>query len=73
MRAAVKNADDLTISFDRHARDGSFGRNFEELNPHLAREFTATRREPFLKLGVQIVENSHANVLPSMALGRLTP
>jgi hypothetical protein len=42
MGATVENSDDLSISFDGHPCNGTLGRNFEELDPHLACQFTAT-------------------------------
>ena len=70
---AVQDAHHLSVSFDGHSGDGSLSGDFEVFDPHPGGQFAPTHRKSFLKFGMQVVEYSHASVLPSVSLGRLTP
>ena len=72
MGTAVQDSHHLTITLDRHPSDRTFGRDLDDFNPHLLGEFATPGCEAFLKFRVQIVEESHVALFPSMPLGRLT-
>jgi len=70
--ATVQDSHYLSVSFDGHSGDCPLSSDFEVFDAHPGGEFAPTHRKSFLKFGVQVVEYSHASVLPSVSLGRLT-
>jgi hypothetical protein len=73
VRTAVQNAHDLAVPLHGHPRYRTRGAEFEVLDTHFCRQFAAAGRESFLEFGVEVIENTHASLLQTVALGRLKP